>query len=175
MTREEIQELMIEWENTSALCDYFRSHPEEMFKLVEIAFSESHQLNWRAAWVLDKVNEKNPIQVSYFIPQMIEFVYATKNESKLRHFLKIISRHQIPYQQIGKLFDFALSIFTDANVAIAVRVHALQILFNISEIECELKSELILLIEHELEIHPSAGIKSRGTKLLKKLKKQTGF
>ena len=37
------------------------------------------------------------------------------------------------------------------------------------EIEPEFKQELIQLIEHEMEFHSTAGIKSRGKKLLKKL------
>ena len=50
----------------------------------------------------------------------------------------------------------------------------MQILFNISEREPELKHELIQLIEHEIEYHSSAGIKSRGSKLLRKLYRQQG-
>jgi len=35
-----------------------------------------------------------------------------------------------------------------------------------------LKPELIRVIEHEIEIHPTAGILARGRSLLKKLKKE---
>ncbi|PTN07373.1 hypothetical protein [Mangrovibacterium marinum] len=173
MTSEEIQQLIIEWGDVRYLPDYFHRHPEEMHKLVEIVFSESHSSNWRAAWLLDKINEKDPIQVHEFIPPIIDFAYSTENGSKLRHLLKIISLHEIPREQAGKLFDYAFSVFTNPNYAIAIRVHAMQILFEISEMEYELKPELISLIENELEIHPSPGIKSRGTKLLRKLCKQT--
>jgi hypothetical protein len=45
----------------------------------------------------------------------------------------------------------------------------MQILFNIAQKEPDFSGELIELIEHEMEYHGSAGIASRGGKLLKKL------
>lgn len=70
------------------------------------------------------------------------------------------------------MLDFCIHHFTTAEEPIAVRVHAMQILYNISETEPDFKPELIHIIEHELEYHSSAGIKSRGGKLLKKLRKE---
>jgi len=48
----------------------------------------------------------------------------------------------------------------------------MQILYNISEKEPELKPELIDVIENEMELHPTPGILSRGKKILKKLHEQ---
>jgi len=175
MTSEELHQLIIDGENAGLISNYFRSNPEAIVKLVEIAFSENHRLNWRAAWVLDKINDKNPILLDFFIPQIIEFVYSTGNESKLRHFLKIISLHQIPDLQKGKLFDFSFSVFTNPKYAIAVRVHAMQILYEIASSEIDLIPELIQTIENELELHPSAGLESRGKRLLKGLYRKKGY
>jgi hypothetical protein len=47
----------------------------------------------------------------------------------------------------------------------------MQILFNIAQKEPDFSGELIELIEHELEYHGSAGLASRGKKILKKLVK----
>jgi len=48
----------------------------------------------------------------------------------------------------------------------------MQVLYNISEKEPELKPEILALIENEMENHFSAGILSRGGKLADKLRKQ---
>jgi hypothetical protein len=48
----------------------------------------------------------------------------------------------------------------------------MQILYNISEKEPELKHEILAVIEDEMENHSSAGIISRGRKLAGKLKGQ---
>jgi hypothetical protein len=50
----------------------------------------------------------------------------------------------------------------------------MQVLYGISENEPDFKPELIQIIEQEMEYRPTPGIISRGSKLLKKLRKQTG-
>ena len=67
------------------------------------------------------------------------------------------------------LLNFCLEVFTNAAEPVAVRVHAMQILYNIAQKEPDFSGELIELIENEMEYHGSAGLASRGKKLLKKL------
>jgi hypothetical protein len=61
---------------------------------------------------------------------------------------------------------------TSAKEPLAVRVHAMQILYNISEKEPDLKPEILAIFEHVMENHSSPGIISRGKKLVQKLRKQ---
>jgi len=75
-----------------------------------------------------------------------------------------------PEKDLAVLLDFCIQEFTNGSEPVAVRVHAMQILFNISQKEPDFAGELIGLIEQEIEFHGSAGISSRGLKLLKKLK-----
>jgi hypothetical protein len=67
------------------------------------------------------------------------------------------------------LLIFCIAVFTNSAEPIAIRVHAMQTLFNIAGKEPDFAGELTELIEHELEFHGSAGLVSRGRKLLKKL------
>jgi hypothetical protein len=83
--------------------------------------------------------------------------------------LKLISLHPFQEKDVALLLDFCIGIFTNASEEIAVRVHAMQILFNITLLEPDFTGELIGLIENEIEHHGSAGIRSRGNKLLQKL------
>ncbi|WP_163709967.1 hypothetical protein [Mangrovibacterium lignilyticum] len=172
MTSAEIQELLRNWENSELLFSHFANQPKDFEKLLQLVFDDSQAINWRAAWILDHVNDRNSLLVGIYLPRIIEAALQSKNASKLRHYLKIISTHPIPTESAGFLFDRATAIFTDAECPIAVRVHAMQVLYEISQMEPDLKSELIQLIEHEMEFHPSAGIKSRGKRLLKRLNTQ---
>ena len=52
-----------------------------------------------------------------------------------------------------------------------MRVHAMQVLQNIALKEQELIPEILLIIEDEMENHSTAGIISRGRKLVANLKK----
>jgi hypothetical protein len=82
--------------------------------------------------------------------------------------------NEIDEEYFGFLVDFCLDKLSSDKEPPAVRVHAMQILYNISEKVPELKPELIAVIEHEMTYHSTAGILSRGSKLVKKLQKQTG-
>ena len=77
----------------------------------------------------------------------------------------------IPDEKLPELLDFGINTLTGVNEDIAVRVHAMQILSNSAEREPGLAGEFIELIEREMEYHGSAGLNSRGKKILKKLYK----
>ena len=76
----------------------------------------------------------------------------------------------IPEKYAGKLYMLCQNYFENKEVPVAIRVFALQIMFNITEQEPDLKPELALLIENIITFDSNAGISNRGKKLLKKLK-----
>jgi len=173
MTENELYDLLDSWVNIQLLILRICNNPDDFDVLVNLAFNDSRQKSWRAAYLIDQINDQFPQLVTPLLPAMIEQLKIENNASKRRHWLKLISMNTVPEQYLGFLFDYCIEAFTSAKEAVAVRVHAMQILFNISETEPELKSEVIGLIEQEIHYHPTAGIRSRGAKLLKKLHRQT--
>lgn len=173
MNKEEIEAQIADWHNSDYLSAYFANNPENLDQLLALVFDDSKKRNWIAAWVLDKLNERKPELLTPLLPRLISQIDQTKNHAKLRHYLKILSLHPAPADLAGKLFEQCFQIFTNPAYAVAIRVHAMQVLYEISQSEPELKPELILLIENEMEIHPTPGIKSRGKRLLSMLRSQT--
>ncbi len=173
MTKDEIIDLISNWENSEFIFAHFNSQTEDLSPLMSLVFDDSKKVYWRAAYIMDRINEKQPELIRPYLPQIIQAISSTTSESKLRHFLKVISLNPIARDHAGLLFDHCLAIFTTNSYAIAVRVHAMQILYEISKLEPELKKELILVIEQELEQQPTAGIRSRGTRILKSLHTET--
>jgi hypothetical protein len=172
MTKEEMLDMIVSWENLPFLISGICDNQINISTLTEIAFYSNHPKSWRAAWLMDKIHGKKPALVSPFIAEMIRQIKTEQNEGKKRHFLKLISLHPIPLEEQGFLFDYSLKAFCSEREPLAVRVHAMQILYHISETEVGLKPEVLAIIEHEMENHPSAGIVSRGRKLAKKLREQ---
>jgi len=170
MTEKEIQELIHSWENISLIVNYMCEHPDDLDILVKLALDDSQTQNYRAIWMVEKVHDQRPELVLPYLPFMTDFVLLTKNSGKKRHILKLISLYPIPEEELSLMLDFCIGIFTDATEEIAVRVHAMQILCNIALKEHDFINELIDIIENEIEYHGSAGIASRGRKLLKKLR-----
>ena len=169
ITEIELAELIHSWENLALVMRHISEFPQNLNRLIQLALDDSDQRNWRAVWMVDRIHEKHPELVIPYLSAMTDFVLITNNSSKKRHLLKLISLHPVPEDRMVTLLNYCMDVFTDAVEPVAVRVHAMQILFNIAQQEPGFGSELMDLIENEIELHGSAGISSRGRKLLKKL------
>ena len=172
MTKEELFELIESWENLPYLLNEISKNPKFYSLLIEIALYNRNRKSWRAAYLADKINDNNPELLQPYLNEIIEQVKIEKNDGKKRHFLKLISMNELPVKQQGFMLDYCMKTLTSAKEPLAVRVHAMQILYNISEKEPDLKNEILAIFEHEMENHSSPGIISRGKKLVQKLRKQ---
>lgn len=144
-------------------------NPKHIKALWEICISnEKH--SWRATWILDKVYDIAPDLVRIYIPQMIELIPSLTNESKLRQYLKLISLEPIPSNISGDFINYCFDALISTTSAIAIKVYAMQILYNFSLQEPDLQNELALVIEEQME-NGSAGFCSRGRRILKAINK----
>jgi hypothetical protein len=169
MTDNDLHSLIKSWENLALLVRYIADYPEYLDFIMTKALDDTQPENWRAVWMVDKIHEKHPELVFPYLQKMTIFLLKTQNSSKKRHLLKLISLNEIQEENVALLLNYCIEVFTNAAEPVAVRVHAMQILFNITQKEPDFANELIELIECEIEYHGSAGIASRGQKLLKKL------
>ena len=172
MTEQELFEHLDAWENIEIVAASMLNDPTQFNTLMQLALNDTRQKSWRAAYLVDKIHDEKPELLLAYLPALIEQLKTEKNASKRRHWLKLISMNKISEEHISFLFDYCIETFTSGSEAVAVRVHAMQILYNISEMEPDLKPEVLQLIEQEMEYHPTAGIRSRGKKLATKLFRQ---
>jgi len=170
MTKKEFQEIIHSWENMPLVISYILEHPDSMDILLDIAMDDTQPKNWRAMYLVDLIHDQHPELVLPYFPKMTKYLFVTKNSSKKRHLLKLISSHDVPDEDLALLLEFSIHEFTNAAEPVAVRVHAMQILYNIALKEPDFAGELIDLIENEIEYHGSAGIANRGWKLINKLR-----
>lgn len=171
MTENELLDLIQSGDNVPLISRHLTDRPELLATLMNIVLRDGEATSWRAAWIADKIHEIRPELITPFLPAMMQFALKTPDAGKKRHLLKLISLHPVPDENLAELLNFCISLFTNPAEPVAVRVHAMQVLFNIAEKEPEFSGELIDLIEHEIEFHGSAGLSSRGKKLLNKLRK----
>jgi len=174
MTRKELLEFIDSWENFVFVFREISSNPEYFNMLMDIALYDKGKNSWRAAWIADKIQENDPQLILPFIDRMINQLKIEEHHGKKRHFLKLISINPVDEKHFGFLFDFCMNVLTSAKEPPANRVHSMQILYNLTEHEADLKPEILAVIEHEMEYHSTPGILSRGSKLVRKLKQQTG-
>ncbi len=170
MTEKQIFELIDSWENISLLAKEISEHQADFDILIKIALYSNEKKSWRAAYIVDLIHDINPDMLFPYLNEMILQLHKEKNDGKKRHFLKLISLNKPEKKHDSFLFNYCMDVFTSSKEPIAVRVNAMQILYNISENVPELKPEILATIEHEMEYHSTAGILSRGRKLAKKLR-----
>ncbi|WP_461629357.1 hypothetical protein [Labilibaculum euxinus] len=140
-------------------------NPTYIKELWDICISnEKH--SWRATWILDKVYDIAPDLVRLYLPQMIEIVPTLSNESKLRQYLKLISLEPLPSNISGDFINYCFDTLISSTSAIAIKVYAMQILYNFSLQEPDIQNELALVIEEQM-INGSAGYCSRARRILK--------
>ncbi len=143
-------------------------NPKYVKELWEICISDKKH-SWRATWLMDKVYDIAPDLIRLYLPQMIELVPSLSNESKLRQYLKLISLEPLPSNISGDFINYCFDALISGTSAIAIKVYAMQILYNFSLQEPDLQNELALIIEGGLE-NGSAGYCSRAKRILKAIK-----
>ncbi len=171
MNEEHIRNAIRSWDFIPQIIKHISENPELCRLVLRVAIDESEPMNWRAMYLIDKLHDQSPETVIPLLPQLTDFLKITSNSSKKRHILKLLSAHDIPENETVALMDLCIDHFTSAKEPVAVRVYAMQILYNIAEKETGFANELAEIIHHEIELHGSAGIKARGKKLLVKLSK----
>lgn len=148
-------------------------NPVLLKKFVELSYSVDQKLAFHASWILTKVCDKSPEVIDPYLPGIIESLPGLDNEGALRSFLRILSftdpgkyssRHQ------GLLADTCFRLLNSGFSAIAVKAYSMEILYRLTLIYPELATELALSISALMD-SDSAGIKSRGKQILRKLNK----
>ncbi|MCF8364252.1 MAG: hypothetical protein K9H16_00630 [Bacteroidales bacterium] len=140
-------------------------------ELWSYAISEDEPVNWRSAWVLKGIWELNPDLISPLVGNMILALPGITKDGVKREFLRIIQEYPIPEDEIklGILLDCCFSWLANTAESVAVKIHSMTILFEISKKIPEIKNEFIHTIEVSMQ-EGSAGIVNRGSKTIRALK-----
>jgi hypothetical protein len=158
--------------NVDILVDKIEEDPGVFETVWKIMQEDSYPLSMRAAWVISHFARKHPYFLEPRMSEMVALVSGIRTESVRRCLLNIISQLPLQEEHCGPLFDLCYGLLESPRTAIAVRAYAMTILYHISNLEPELKPELIALFESRQD-ESSAGILARSRILLQKLYKET--
>jgi hypothetical protein len=138
--------------------------------LLQLALHDKDPLAWRACWVLDGSDELKPGMARRHIPQIVQALPQLESKGTLRSLLRLLSRYDIPEEEQGLLIDLCFSYLVSELYPVAVKVHAMQIIYKHVLLYPELKDELVAVIEDQMA-NNSVGFKSRGSRLIKQMEK----
>ncbi len=143
---------------------------EKFRSLLDLVIHDPDPVSWRAAWILDGSDEARPGLADSHISAIVQSLPELQSEGALRSLLRLLCRHRIPEKDQGSLIDCCFSYLISELYPVAVKVHAMQIIYNHVLIYPELKEELITVIEDQI-VNNSVGFKSRGKRIMQQLEK----
>ena len=138
--------------------------------LLELALHETDPLAWRAAWVLDGSDEKKPGLAGKHLSNIIRALPGMGSTGTLRSLLRLLVRYDIPEKHQGMLIDLCFSYLVSELYPVAVKAHAMQIIYQHVLIYPELKHELITVLRDQVQ-NNSVGFRARGNRLIKQMEK----
>ena len=141
------------------------NHQKEFARLMDIVLHGKEPVVQRAAWAMDVCLEKNPELLAPYVETLIDALHSFSNNGVKRQVVKALSSRKIPEKYEGEMVDLCFRWLQSPDVPVAIKVHCMQILANITERHPDLAEELRTVIIEQIPRN-SAGFSSRGRKIL---------
>lgn len=161
-------------ENVKKITDYIGTDEDRFAELMQIFLKGDATTIQRSSWIVSECAELYPFLIKPYFKNLIDKLHEPNiHPSARRNIVRIWQFVEIPEEFIGEIYDICFRYLT-GNEAIAVVVFSMTVCLNITKHFPELKIELQVTIEDLLlkQQNGSAGINSRGKKVLAELKKK---
>lgn len=157
--------------NANKIANYIGESKQKLAEIMKCFFSNQYRVSQRSAMVVSEIFDRNPELIE---PYKKKIILQLKKEdlevAVKRNSIRILQFQEIPEELTATLFDYCLNFLTNAKEPIAVKAFSMTVLYNSCKRFPELTSELIPILEQELNQNKSKGIQSRGRKVLKQLR-----
>lgn len=158
-------------EITQSIVNEVCTHPKKMDELMQIFVEGPMRITQRAAWPLGFIAQQKPDLLTKYYDILIDELHNANNHDAVkRNILRALQYTKIPPQYQGKILNRCFDFLLDSNQPIAIHAFSMTVAHNLSkeypDIIPELKSSIELIMPNG-----SAGIKSRGNKILKQINK----
>jgi hypothetical protein len=120
--------------------------------------------------VLDGSDEQQPGLATPYLHKLVKALPTLDSKGSLRSLLRMLCRYDIPEEAQGLLIDLCFGYLCSELYPVAVKAHAMQIIYNHVLLYPELKDELVAVLEDQME-NNSVGFMSRGRRLIKQMEK----
>lgn len=141
-----------------------QSRFDELFNLF---LNDEYRVTQRAGWVISHCADVRPHLIQPHLEALVNNLKKPKiHDAVMRNSLRILTEQDIPEHLQGPLLEICFDQLLSMKVPVAIKVHAMQVIYNISQNEPDLLNELKMVIEEQMP-YGTAGFKSRGRKILK--------
>lgn len=149
------------------LVQHLLQNPEEIRNLLTI-MNEEERAAWRAAWVLDHLNQSEPLLLIPHLETISSILKTTKYNGVRRSLIKILISNPSATNDDGELLDLCFQWVSSPSIPVAIRAHAMQFIFNLLPTYPELKNEFQLTLETAIN-DERKGVRGKARKILSSL------
>jgi hypothetical protein len=147
------------------ICDWVGKDENRMAILIELFLEEEYRVTQRLAWVIRFIALKNMFILKPHLEILVAQLRKPVHDAVKRNVLGLFEEIKIPSHLHDELVDLCFIFLANPQEAIVIRIFSMTILSKICKDIPELREELKIIIEDNLE-HGSAGFKHRGKKIL---------
>ncbi len=156
---------------TLRIAKWVGSDKRRFRELMDLFLNGEYRVTQRAAWIVKHcADDHTELVLPYFDKMVDRMLEPGVHVAVKRNVARILQDVEIPRRLAGKIATICFDMFGSAKEPIAVKVFSMTVLANIARQEPELKNEIRILIEQQMPTG-SAGFRSRGMKILKRLEK----
>lgn len=140
-------------------------------ELMQCFLTNDYRLAQRAAWSVSWAARSKPAMIAPHIKSLVaQLERDDVHAAVIRNSVRILEVVEIPEALQGDVMNACFKFIEIPSTPVAIKAFSLTTLFNLSKIYPEIKPELKLIIEDRMD-NETAAFKSRGTKILKAMKK----
>lgn len=136
-------------------------NPELFRRVWELGKDKNFKQSWRCLWIIDCLTEKNQTYIVPILDEIYQLLLTTNNESTIRFTMKFILRCDLKEEHIPILLDKSIAWMNNPKSKVSSQVLGLEYFRRVCLLYPEMKQELRVIIEDQLERSPSAGYKNR--------------
>jgi len=167
----DIKQILLKEHNkktTLAIVAYVGDDAERFKELMQCFLGDEMRLSQRASWPLGFIGEERPHLLKPYHKVLIESLQQEQKHNAIkRNVTRIYQSAPIPEKYEAQLYDICAAFLMDPNEAIAARAFGLRVCERVVEKYPEMANEINEIIKANME-HWSSGLKSRGSKFLKR-------
>lgn len=154
---------------TTQIVEEVITHSKKINDLVDLFLAKDVKISQRAAWPISYIAEKKPELIEKNLSKLFQKLKQNNvHDANVRNLFRAIQYINIPKQMESEVLNHAFSYLNNPLSPVAVKVFCMNTIYKLQHKYPEIKNELLASIENQIN-EGSAGFKSRGNKILKKL------
>jgi hypothetical protein len=155
------------------VADFACFSDENFQELLDCFISDDYRLAQRAAWSVSLAGKTRPDLILENLSVLINQLQRKNvHDAVIRNTVRILEDVPLPETFHGEVMDACFRFVQERPTPVAIKAFSLTILFNLSKIYPEIKNELRVIIEENIDLETPA-VRSRGKKILASLRKKS--